>query len=184
MYGYTITKEYTTCTCIKKLFFLPVIIFANYIFFFYLGNIFRNYLAVCTRSPFKSSVNICGINLAGVFRTLEICFKMKWTNDSNMQTYLAISRNRFPGVSFYFFPAKYCFIFDELCTFRIFLFCTWRKLPYKTIKLSKIQYNNYKMHYRMTEFFAKFHVSSNCFNIRNPFPNHFCNIGQRLVLIK
>lgn len=34
----------------------------------------------------------------------------------------------------------------------------------------------------MTEFFAKFHVSSNCFNIRNPFPNQLPGSTAKMLL--
>lgn len=50
-----------------------------------LGNIFISFSAVYTR---YSSVNICSILQAYIFRTFKICFKMKCTRDSDIPTVL------------------------------------------------------------------------------------------------
>lgn len=59
-------------------------IFKNCLWFT-LGNIFTSFSAVYTR---YSSVNICSILQAYIFRTFKIFFKMKCTRDSDIPTVL------------------------------------------------------------------------------------------------
>ena len=50
------------------------------------------FLATFTRCLFCSSVNRCGTHLAEIFLTFKCFFKIRWTVDSDMPTFRAISR--------------------------------------------------------------------------------------------
>lgn len=63
-----------------------------YAFFFQFLKHSSNFLAICTRNQFWSSVNIYGIYLAKISRTLKIRFKIKCTCESDMPKALAISQ--------------------------------------------------------------------------------------------
>lgn len=69
----------------------PVTIFANFLWF-NLGHVFSNWVAVCSWTRIESSINICGIHMAEIFRTFIIRFKMKYTLQSGMPAALAMSR--------------------------------------------------------------------------------------------
>ena len=61
-------------------------------FLSYFGNIWSSFLATLTRSLFCSSVNRFGTHLAEIFLTFKCFFKIRWTVDSDMPTFRAISR--------------------------------------------------------------------------------------------
>ena len=61
-------------------------------FLSYFGNIWSSFLATLTRCLFCSSVNRCGTHLAEIFLTFKCFFKIRWTVDSDMPTFRAISR--------------------------------------------------------------------------------------------
>ena len=61
-------------------------------FLSYFGNIWSSFLAILTRCLFCSSVNGCGTHLAEIFLTFKCFFKIRWTVDSDMPTFHAISR--------------------------------------------------------------------------------------------
>ena len=66
--------------------------FANW-FLSYYGNIWSSFLATLTRCLFCSSVNRCGTHLADFFFLTFKCFsKIRWTVDSDMPIFRAISR--------------------------------------------------------------------------------------------
>ena len=51
------------------------------------------FLATLSRCLFCSSVNRCGTHLAIIIRTFKCFFKIRWTIESGMLTFRAISRN-------------------------------------------------------------------------------------------
>ena len=55
-------------------------------------NIWCIFLATLSRCLFCSSVNRCGTHLAKIFWTFKCFFKIRWTIDSDMHTFRAISR--------------------------------------------------------------------------------------------
>ena len=61
-------------------------------FLSYFGNIWSSFLATLTRCLFCSSVNRCGTHLAEIFLTFKCFFKIRWTVESDMPTFRAISR--------------------------------------------------------------------------------------------
>ena len=61
-------------------------------FLSYFGNIWSSFLAALTRCLFCSSVNRCGTHLAEIFLTFKCFFKIRWTVDSDMPSFRAISR--------------------------------------------------------------------------------------------
>ena len=89
----------------------------------------KQLLATITRCLFCSSANRCGTHLAEIFLTFKCFFKIRWTVDSDMPTFRAISRTvnlAFPSmISFTrcrFWPTWFRCIFDGLYTRLKFLF--------------------------------------------------------------
>lgn len=78
---------------------------------FTLGNIFTSFSAVYTR---YSSVNICSILQAYIFRTFKVCFKMKCTRDSDIPTVLQC----YESIIRYFFLTLRTFAVSVIVTVR------------------------------------------------------------------
>ena len=68
----------------------PVTKLAN-CFLSYFGNIWSSFLAILTCCFFCSSVNRCGTHVAEFFLTFKCFFKIRWTIDSDVPTFRAIS---------------------------------------------------------------------------------------------
>ena len=71
---------FITCDDIGKLLFVTSL------------HIWSIFLATLTRCLFCSAVNRCCTHLAKIFLTFKCFFKMRWTVDSDMPTFRAISR--------------------------------------------------------------------------------------------
>ena len=95
-----------------------------------------NCLAVCTHTLFWSSVNICHINLAEIFHSFKICFKMKCIRNKLYTNSFGNIMNHISAITFNYFSdfggiclacyslrsTRFCCIFDRLYASQIFLF--------------------------------------------------------------
>lgn len=129
-------------------------------------------MAFRTRTHFWSSVNICNVNMAEIFRTFKISFKMKCNRDSNMPIVLVISRIvNLLSISITFFyvrhlpclvqqmPAVFCFLTDFApVSFFLHLQTVSR---YLIRHINFLQFST-NPHYRMTDFCANCYIRSNC----------------------
>lgn len=132
---------------------------------------FSNTMTFRTRTHFWSSVNICNIHMAEIFRTFKIRFKMKCTRDSDKPTSLVISGIVYLlslSITFiicncetFALPvtanARKILFFDGLCGSQFLsLFTNSLTIPIRHINFLQFSTNP---HYRMTDFCANW---SNC----------------------
>ena len=158
-------------------------------------NIWSSFLATLTRCLFCSSVNRCGTHLAEIFLTFKCFFKIRWTVDSDMPTFPAISRTvnlASPSmisfilvtISLRFWPTWFRCIFDGLYTRLKFLFPPPNCVIRHTRRSKSSRNFSHQLLQRTTKFWASFDVSPYFIFFVDASTNHFCCSGQWLRVFK
>ena len=175
----------------------PVTTLAN-CFFSYFGNIWSSFLATLTRCLFCSSVNRCGTHLAEFFLTFKCFFKIKWTVESDMPTFRAISR-----IVILASPSMISLILETISLrdadfglpdFGAFFDGLYTRLKFllpppncviRHTRRSKSSRNfSHQLLQRTTKFWASFDVSPYFIFFVDASTNHFYCSGQWLLVFK
>ena len=166
-------------------------------FLSYFGNIWSSFLATLTRCLFCSSVNRCGTHLAEIFLTFKCFIKIRWTVDSDMPIFRAISRTvnlASPSMISFFLerislrdadfglPDFGAFLMDY--TRLKFLFPPPNCVIRHTRRSKSSRNFSHQLLQRTTKFWASFDVSPYFIFFVDASTNHFYCSGQWLHVFK